>query len=744
LAAHRDDPRCVHVEHLPSRPARHGELGGASLDEQLAGLVPPGGLWSHQATAVDLIRAGRSVVIATPTASGKSLAYRLPIAEAVSAPLRPATSLLLFPTKALAQDQLRSLVDLEVPRLVAATYDGDCTTEERQWVRQHANVLLTNPEMLHHGLLPNHRRWATFLGRLRYVVVDELHVLRGVFGAHVAHLLRRLSRLADRYGADPTFVFCSATIGEPGRLASELCGREVVEVTDDGSPRGDRHVVLWDREAPGGDGRGSTTAEATDVAASLVESGLRTLVFCRSRRSTELVAERLRARFADRDPDRIRAYRSGYLPEERREIEDELFAGRLDAVVATSALELGVDIGGLDAVVLCGYPGTVASMWQQIGRAGRGAQPSVAVLVAGDDQLDRWVMAHPSETFRRPPERAVTNAANPLVVDAQLACAAHEAPLAPHDDRYWGAVLDDGVLRGVVDDWLALRRRGAWDLRAVWSGRGWPASGVNLRSASRGEHRIVDGSDQLIGTVDDARVHEQTHPGAIYLHQGRAWRVESLDPDAHLVRVAPDPGDTYTQARSETSIRLLSADVSRPVERATLTLGSVEVTHHVTGYQTKRCSDHHTVGRHELDLPPSQLRTRAVWYVVEPDVVAAAGIAATDVGAALHAIEHAAIGILPLFAICDRWDVGGISTEHLADTGRPTIVIYDGYSGGAGIAELAWEAADRHLAATLSVIERCGCDAGCPSCVQSPKCGNWNDRLDKAGAARLLRALLHH
>jgi DEAD/DEAH box helicase domain-containing protein len=329
------------------------------------------------------------------------------------------------------------------------------------------------------------------------------------------------------------------------------------------------------------------------------------------------------------------------------------------------------------------------------------------------------------------------------VVDAQLACAAHEAPLAPHDDRYWGAVLDDGVLRGVVDDWLAIRRRGPYDRRAVWSGRGWPASGVSLRSSSRGEHRIVDPDEQLIGTIDDARVHEQAHPGAIYLHQGRAWHVDALDPDAHLVRVSPDPGDTYTQARAETSIRVLGTDVSRTVGRASLSLGSVEVTHHVTGFQTKRCSDHHTIGRDELDLPPSHLRTRAVWYEVDEAIVAEADLTRRDVGAALHAIEHAAIGILPLFAICDRWDVGGISTAHLADTGRPTIVIYDGYSGGAGIAELAWEAADRHLAATLSVIERCGCADGCPSCVQSPKCGNWNTRLDKAGAARLLRSLLH-
>ena len=738
------DERLVHVEHLRPRGARVATLRDP-LPEQIRHLVPPDGLWTHQADAIDLIRAGRSVVLATPTASGKSLAYQIPIAEAAVAPVRPATSLLLFPTKALAQDQLRSVTALGVDPMVAATYDGDCSPEERQWVRHHANVILTNPEMLHHGMLPNHRRWATFLGRLRYIVIDELHVLRGVFGSHVAHLLRRLSRLAHHYGADPTFVFCSATIGEPGRLASELCGREVIEITADGSPKGDRHVVLWDPAAiaEGPRRQRSATSEATDLAASLVRAGLRTLVFTRSRRGTEVLATNLRDALGPERADRIQAYRSGYLPAERREIEDALFGGRLDAVVATSALELGVDIGGLDAVVLCGFPGTIASMWQQIGRAGRGADASIAVLVAGDDQLDRWVMTHPADTFSRPPERAVTNPSNPLIVDAQLACAAHEFPLAPGDDRYWGDSLDDGVMRGVVDDWLALRRRTPVDLRAVWSGSGWPSRRVSLRSSSMGEFRIVDDGGELIGTIDSGRVHEQTHPGAIYLHQGRAWRVDALDEDARAVRVVPSDGETYTQARSETEIRLLSTAAEQRVGRAGLALGAVEVTYRVTGYQVKRTADHATLEQAELDLEPSVLRTRGVWYVIDDEVVASSGVGPAELAGALHAVEHAAIGILPLFAICDRWDVGGLSSTWLPETGRPTIVVYDGYPGGAGVAELAFEASDRHLAATLSVIERCGCESGCPSCVQSPKCGNWNDPLDKPGAARLIRTALY-
>lgn len=704
--------------------------------------MPAAGLWSHQAAALKLIRAGRSTVVSTPTASGKSLIHQIAIAEAACAPLRSGTSLLLYPTKALAQDQLRSFCELGVERIVVATYDGDSSTADKERARDEANVVLTNPEMIHHGLLPNHRRWASFLGRLRYVVVDELHAFRGVFGAHVAHVLRRLTRLANRYGADPTFVLCSATLGDPARHASELCGREVRAITEDGSPRGTRHLVAWDPTAALG-AAGSTRSETVEMAASLIDAGARTLVFCRSRHGTEVVAERLRARVDPARASRVRAYRSGYLAEERRAIESDLLAGSLDAVVTTSALELGVDISGVDAVVMSGFPGTVAAMWQQIGRAGRAGAPSVAVLVAGDDQLDRWVMDHPHDTFIRPPERAVTNPANPRVSDAQIACAAHELPLAPGDDRYWGAALDDAVLRGVTAGWLTLRRRGSRHVRAVWSGDGWPASTVGLRSSSRGEHRIVDPDGELVGTIDDGRMSEQAHPGAVYLHQGRAWRVVGTDTSRREVLVVPDPGDTTTQIRAVTEVSLLQTDASRDVGRSRVAVGWVEVTQRITGYQERAVRDHRLVAEVELGLPPTQLVTRAVRYEFDHAVLNAAGIAPEAVHAALHAIEHAAISILPLFAICDRRDVGGISAEHLGDTHTPTIVIYDAFAGGAGIAEMAWEAAERHLAAALGVIERCGCRDGCPSCVQSPRCSGWNDRLDKACAARLLRTVLH-
>jgi DEAD/DEAH box helicase domain-containing protein len=732
------DPRLLHVRRIPARAPEFGDLS-SPLPRAVRRGVPHDRLWSHQARAVDLIRSGCSVAIATGTASGKSLCYQLPIAEAA---IGGATSLLVFPTKALAQDQLLSFAAWNVPGVLPATYDGDCTPEERAWVRDNANVLLTNPEMLHHAMLPNHRRWGSFLRRLRFVVVDELHTLRGVFGTHVAHVLRRLRRLVLHHGgAEPVFVFTSATIGDPGVLASELSGLDVQVVDHSGAPGSQRTVALWNPAAalPEERDRYSVHDETATIAAHLIASGLRTLVFCRSRRSTELIAAGIRSGLSDETASLVRSYRAGYLASERREIEAELFGGTLRGVVATNALELGVDIGGLDAVVLSGYPGTIASFWQQVGRGGRSDADSLAVLVAGEDQLDQWMMRNPDELFERGPEPAVVNGSNPYVYVPHLGCAAHEVPLRHSDARYWPHQLDDGIRSLVLEDRATVRpdRHGP---SLVWSGRGVPAPTISLRSASRGQFRILDTDGRPIGTVDEARAFEVVHPGAIYLHQGTAWAVVDLDPDERVATVELSDGDTYTQARTDTTIELVESDAERSVGAATLRLGSVDVTSRVVGYQVRSTSDHEVVSRELLELPSTQLCTRAVWYSFEEQLVEAAGVTPAQLPGALHAAEHAAIGILPLFTICDRWDVGGVSTEWLPETGRPTIVIHDAYPGGAGIAELAFEASDRHLSATLEVLLRCTCADGCPSCVQSPKCGNNNEPLDRDAAARLLAA----
>ncbi|MBL8776012.1 MAG: DUF1998 domain-containing protein, partial [Acidimicrobiales bacterium] len=618
------------------------------------------------------------------------------------------------------------------------------------------------------------------------------HVLRGIFGTHVAHLLRRLRRLCAHYGSSPTFVFSSATIGQPGRLASQLCGLEVAEVTDDGSPRGERLFALWnpplEDDVGGGDlssvaraadhrlavvdepdhrddiavderdrderadartadgPRVSSNREVATIAAELIVHGRRTIAFCRSRKGTEIVAADVRRRLPEALADAVSAYRGGYLTVERRAIEDELFSGRLQGVVATTALELGVDIGGLDACVLNGFPGTIASLWQQAGRAGREAQQSLAVLVAGQDQLDQWLMAHPREVFTRPPEPAVINPTNPFVLGPHLACAAYELPLSWADEAYWPAdVLAEGVRSLVVDDRLKIRPRGYGtraEPRAVWSARGFPSHGIGLRGGSAREVRIALPSGDLVGTVDESRAPRLVHPGATYLHQGRSFQVDSLDLDDAVAWVSPSDGSDYTLAKSETEVRILGTDQQRALGGATLHLGDIEVRSQVTGYQRRDRFTGEVLAREQLDLPPSFLVTRAFWYTLPYDLLAEAEVPLALAPGALHAAEHAAIGMLPLFTICDRWDVGGVSTLLQADTGLPTVVIYDGYAGGAGIAELGYEVADRHLAATLEAIDACACDDGCPSCVQSPKCGNFNEPLDKAGAARLLRVLL--
>ncbi len=743
------DGRLVHLERLPGRPPRTAATS-APVSAALRTALGIDELWTHQARAIDLLRSGRSVVLATGTGSGKSLCYQVPIAEAATAPVRSGTALLLYPTKALAQDQLRAFLDLRLPRLQAATYDGDASREQRAWARNRANVVLTNPEMLHHGILPHHARWARFLGRLQYVVVDELHVFRGIFGTHMAHVLRRLRRLCAHYGSAPTFVFTSATIGAPGRLAHELSGVDVVEVTDDGSPQGERLFALWN--PPLVDERGtrvSAGSEAAGVAAALVRADRRTIVFSRSRKGTELLAADLRRRLPSSLRDTVRPYRSGYLAEERRVIEDDLFEGRLRAVVATSALELGIDVSGLDACVLAGFPGTVASMWQQAGRAGRAHRSGVTVLVAGDDQLDQWLMRHPTEVFRRTPEPAVVNPTNPFVLHPHLECAAFERPLTPYDERFWPDALDGAVRELVLDDRLSIRRRDPTHRAtplAVWNGSGWPSHGIGLRASSSAEVKIVqldDGDDRrLVGTVDHSRAPDLVHTGAVYLHQGATYRVTELDLDGHVAVVEPCDGEEYTVPRSTISFRVLATDAARTVGRARLALGTIEVASQLTGFQRFDTRTRVSLGREPLELDPVVLRTRAVWYTIDPQLLEEAGLDPARVPGALHAVEHAAIGLLPLFTICDRWDVGGVSTERHIDTSLPTITIYDGHAGGAGIAELAYEAADRHLSATLEAIEACPCSDGCPSCVQSPKCGNGNEPLDKDGARRLLAATL--
>jgi DEAD/DEAH box helicase domain-containing protein len=743
--AHEHFDRVVANASVPARAAQPAPEQPRLSSAVTARLQARGidALWSHQADAVEALRAGRNVVIATGTASGKSLCYQLPIVDAAVTGSRD-TTLLVFPTKALAQDQLRSLREWLVPDLVAATYDGDTPADERTWARTHANVVLTNPEMLHMGILPTHDRWATFLLRLRYVVVDELHTLRGVFGSHVAHVLRRLRRLCEHYGSSPTFCFTSATIGNPAALASRLCGLPVEAVDHDGSPHAERRFAVWQRplvDVHTGT-RASANVETAMVLSRFVGDGHQTLAFTRSRKGAELVASYARSALVqhgahDAAPPAVAAYRAGYLATERRELEAQLTSGALGGVVATSALELGIDIGGLDAVVLNGFPGTLASMRQQVGRAGRTGRRAAAVLIAGDDQLDQWYARHPHELLDRPAEAVVVNPDNPFVARAQIGCAAHELPLTHGDERYFGDALDDAVRDLVLDDQLKPRNGAMY-----WCGREPPAVRVGLRTGSSIECQLVDADGRLVGTVDASRAFHVAHPGAIYLHQGRQYRVRELDAEHQVAVLDPaDDADEFTQPREETDLSILDTERSVPTGAGTAHLGSVTVLHDLVAYQRRRTSTNEVFEVVPLDFPPRELTTRACWYTVPLDTLLHAGLAPGRVLGAVHAAEHALIGLLPLFAICDRWDVGGVSMALHPQTGDPTIFVYDGYPGGAGIAELAFAELTRHLHAARELVHECPCDDGCPSCVQSPKCGNWNEYLDKDAAVVLLETL---
>ncbi len=746
LDSMKSDGRLVHHHVVPARMGDTAQLN-TPLPAEIQRCVPSGGLWKHQADAINLLRAGESVAVATGTASGKSLCFQLPIAESILNGLRASTSLLLYPTKALAQDQLRSLAELAVPGMTPATYDGDTDIDQRRWVRNNANVVLTNPEMLHNGIVPQHRRWATFFKRLEFVVIDELHVLRGIFGTHVSHLLRRVQRVAQLYGADPKFVFTSATIGEPAVLASELTGRRVAQVDADHSPCGARTIALVqpasiDHEKGR---RQSPATEAIRLGAELATAGRRAIVFCPSRAMTERVAAGI-ARAVDPElTDTIRPYRSGYLASERREIEEELATGKVRVVVATSALELGVDIGGLDATVLCGFPGTIASLWQQIGRAGRATEEALAVIIAGDNQMDQWFVKNPTQLFERPPEPAVINVTNPHIMDPHLCCAAYESPLVPTDERWWPG-LDDGIRRMVAADQLGVRSDHTRLPQAFWDGRGVPFSRIGLRSASGGEIKIVDGGGEPVGTVEKSRAPSLVHPGAMYVHRGRNYRVLELDLATRRALVEPDDSGRWTSARSRVEIETTEIGERRGLGKAHVHFGMVRVTTTVTGYQEFLNSGPGEERRKgeliDLDFEPQTLETTSVWWEWDPSVISQAGVRHFAVPGVLHAAEHAAIGMLPLFAICDRWDVGGVSIAEAPQTGLPSVFIYDGYPGGAGVSDLAFERADELFAATADLLEQCECTTGCPSCVQSPKCGNGNEPLDRWGALGLLRVTL--
>ena len=766
LDAGREDGRLV-------REAREGP-GRAKLVEPskelhpdvLAALERLGieRLYSHQADAVHSAWEGPTI-ITTGTASGKSLCFNLPTLDVLCRDAR-ARALYLYPTKALAQDQARALASFGLTKRVRpAIYDGDTPREARAQIRRSANVVLTNPDMLHVGILPNHAAWGELFANLAVVVVDEAHVYRGVFGSHVANVLRRLRRIAAAYGTEPRFLLTSATIANPVELAERLTGLDDVRLIDqDGSPAPDKRIAVWNPpatdEALGV--RRSALAEAADVLARLLRDGARAICFIKSRKGVELLSRLVKEDLERTHPELaelIAPYRAGYTPQQRRELEGRLMRGELRAVITTDALELGIDIGELDAAVVVSFPGTVASLRQMWGRAGRRGR-GLALYVAGEDALDQFFCRHPEDFLDRPVEAAILDHESPLIFRQHLLCCAHEGPLSRSDREFLGprweahaeVLLSAGELRRRPADAAQqvnhlnkknpTRDRSTAGSYVLRRPGGYPAADVSLRSASPDSFAIVDvSSGELLGSTEAARAHSTVHQGAIYLHLGHSYEVRELDLPRKRALVAPFGGDWYTQPKRETDTAIIRLLDRREALGVTLSFGEVSVTETVLAYQRKRLADHAHVELLALDLPPTSFSTQALWFELDAGELGETLPLEALLGA-LHATEHAQIAVLPLIAMCDRWDIGGLSTNFHLQTGVPTIFIYDGHPGGIGIARTAFSRFEELCDDARRLIAECPCSSGCPSCVQSPKCGNLNEPLSKAGACLLLERML--
>ena len=741
----------AHIEHIPPHEADYAEPDKplvSNLQDCLNehGLLP---LYTHQAEAVNGVRKGGNMMVATSSASGKTLCYNIPVLETILTE-RVSRAIYLFPTKALAQDQLRSLRKLFSPSLFGieefATFDGDTPQAERAEIRKRARIILTNPDMLHVGVLPNHQSWARFLRNLRYVIVDEAHTYRGVFGSHVADVLRRLRRLCALCGSNPQFICCSATIANPDEHAERLVGLPFEVVDNDGSPHGAKDFVFWN--PPNIDEtesvRRSANSEATNLFTELVSHNIRTLTFTRSRRLTELIYTHSKRRLARISPalsKKIKPYRAGYLPEERRQIEQELFGGQLSGAIATSSLELGIDIGNLEATVLTGYPGSIASTWQQAWRSGRGKDESLSFLIGLDNPLDQYFMRHPDFFFQKSFENALVNPDNPYILRAHILCAAWEAPLSSSDEAFFGAAFvqeraeleKQGILR---------ERNGRWYLSPTIA---YPSQSTGIRSVSAENFAIIDTTTgSLMETIEASVALFQVHPGAVYLHQGESYLVTELDLASHTAYARPTTTPYYTQAKDITDLHIVKVMRTKNLRRARVYWGEVEVTTTIVGFKKKAQFTEEVIGEKPLDLPPQHFPTVALWFDLPPDITAQIATAQLDFAGGLHAAEHAAIAILPLFALCDRNDIGGVSTPLHPNTGKAQIFIYDAYPGGIGITEKGFNLMEKLWQTTLRAIDECPCHEGCPSCIQSPKCGNNNKPLDKKAAQILLRGLLGH
>ena len=722
----------VHVEELPGRDAQYGQLD-PPLSDRLQSFLDDRGLrlYTHQAETLRHVRDGRHVMVTTPTASGKTLGFNLAVLEGLlSSP--NATALYLYPLKALTQDQLASLQDMDESlnlSLEPRIYDGDTPQgQQRSRIRERSRIVLTNPHALHQ-YLPWHHKWRRFFKNLRYVIIDEAHAYRGVFGSNVALLIRRLRRIAARFGAEPQFVLSSATLANPVEHGRNLLGLDVEIVSENGSPSGKKTVLFWNTLGRPGH---SVHRQTSDLLATCVESGYQTLCFTTSRRMAELIA-----RWTQEETHldgAITAYRAGYTPDERRSIERALKDGRLRGVASTNALELGIDVGSLDAVLIAGFPGTILSTWQMAGRAGRGTRASLVTLLGFEDPLDQYYMKHPDVFFAKPHEHAIVDPQNPHVLLGHVMCAAAELPLSSERDPAFFGEAFPSAMRALERQKLVQRT----PLGRVYRGTSRPVETVALEHLSEQSVQVIaDGG--LLETLELRRACEEAHPGAVFLHRGETYLIESLDLNAGVAHASRQDVDYYTDTRRQTDLSIRSELDRWKRDWGTLHVGEVHASEQVVGYRTRQYD--RTVGLHGLDLPEQTFETVALWFTLPDDLRQHVENEGDDWAGGLHAAEHALIAMTPVYAMCDRWDIGGLSTPLHPDTGASTVFIYDGQPGGVGISEKAADLFHALAETTFELVRDCACDEGCPSCIYSPKCGNNNETLDKGAALVILRAL---
>ena len=741
LAALKSSPRLgqqvVHHEELTAQPAVFGKnrIDWPKALEEALRQMGIDGLYQHQVNATDAVRRGENVIVSTPTASGKSLIYNLPVFEQIMrAP--DSTALYLFPLKALAQDQLRAIHELAslLPQELvpaAAIYDGDTTAYQRKKLRERPpNILITNPDMLHLSMLGYHSAWSGFFARLTHVILDEVHTYRGIFGSHMAWVLRRLKRICAYYGSRPQFILSSATVANPDELARDLLGAEATVISESGAPRAKRHFIFINP-------LDSAATAASQLIEASLKRGLRTIVYTQSRKLTELVSIWTQQRLGKLS-DKLTSYRAGYLPEERREIEARLSDGSLLGVIATSALELGIDIGDLDICILVGYPGTVMTTWQRGGRVGRKQNESLIILVALEDSLDQHFMRNPEDFFSREVEATVLNPLNKTIVKRHLICAAAEQPIKTDEP-----LVQDAAVREVVHELVEEASLLLTADENYWVGaRKYPHREVDLRGTGQTFviRNSVDGS--ALGQIDFMRCFKECHPGAVYLHRGKTWLITGLDLVAREVTAARKNVNYFTRTMGSKTTEILKTYHTTEMHNFRVSFGYLRVTDTVTGFQRRLVAGQKLISMEQLDLPPLVFETEGLWIEIPEAVQKRIEDEQYHFMGGIHALEHGAISIFPLLVLCDRNDVGGIAHPFHEQLSKAAVFIYDGYPGGVGLARKAFEKIDELLHLTQKAVNDCPCELGCPSCVHSPKCGSGNRPIDKQSALEILAALL--